>query len=152
MQRHWAGAEPQLTSAPPSLYPDFIGPPHSPQPALKSNNCIVPFVFLLMRTISRVARVSCARSGPRQVWQCYSVKVLPPVLSPFVRRTCRPQQILSPRWKGNRRRRRTEEDRPQRQPVLLKVCVKGGFRYSLCSLSPTLYSSKGWQSPGLAWV
>lgn len=152
MQRHWAGAEPQLTSAPPSLYPDFIGPPHSPQPALKSNNCRVPFVFLLMRTISKVARVSCARSGPRQVWQCCSVKVLPPRLVTLCKKNLQTSANSQPKVK----RKQKEKDN-RRGPTTEATCAsqglcERGFRYSLCSLSPTLYFSKGWQSPGLAWV
>lgn len=150
----WCWTSANLSSSINVPWLDLDLPIHHSQPL----NLItaVAIVFLLMRAISQVVSASWARSGPRWLWQSCSVKVSPPVLSPFVSSlavTCGLQQILRTRWKKRNRSRKTEEDRPQRQPVLLKGCMNGFFlRYSLWSLSPALCSSKGWQSLGLAWV
>lgn len=120
----WTSANPQLLH---QRTMTSFGLPHSLQPALKSNNCGVPFVFSLMRAISRVGRASWARSGPRQVWQSYSVTVppLPNMLSSFLRGlwgTRRHQQILSPRW------RREQKERENREgPTTEATCASQGL-------------------------
>lgn len=96
-----------------------------------------------MRAVREAARASWARSGSRQFWQSLSVEVSPPSCSPSFHfkgfsGSCRPRQKFSAQGEEeNRRSERREEDRPQRQPVLLKVSLNGGSLVFIVALSFT---------------
>lgn len=116
--------------------------PHSLQPVLQSNNWQTAFVFLLMQAINRATGASWARSGPRQFWWRFEVKV-PSTISVTLHQhpqglwgICFAQQIVTLKkgTDGERTEEATAEARCACQVILIWILY--------CFIMPCLGSLK----------
>lgn len=162
MPGHWSGAEPRLTPSSSInvqwLHLDF--PIHCSQPL---NLIIVEFLlsFCWCGLLAEQREHLGPGLGHVSFWRSYSVKVLlPPRLVALLSLSKR--SLRNPQTSANSQpkvKKGTEGEGEQRRTnhrgnlCFSRSAWMGVFRYSLWpSLSPALYSSKCWRSPGLAWV